>query len=330
MYLDGDTTRAELREVLRRLRDLQGTPAPKDELLVALGVMSEVAGAYCDASFARAMTIVHEVSGRLPKERAASLRKSLHRAVQSFGGQETEFRRQAYQALALLDRVDRRTAGEARSLFESAVRAERLLVQGAFSADAGDTGGMIRGLEEFDDLLASNSKAPRTRKIKLCMLGDGAVGKTSLIRRYVTGTFTDRYEETVGARITEKTVLVPDGDGSTKEIVAGLWDIMGHELLGRLRQSYVMSADAAVLVVSASDKKSAASSREWVRLLDQTVGKVPVAVLVNKMDLAKPDARREEVADLATSISAQVVSTSAKTGEKVAEGIDSLVARAVR
>src|SRR3989304_6170172 len=95
---EGSVIRSEIDQVLARLRELQETIPPKDELLVALGVVSEAAGAYCDATFAKAMGTVHQVAARLPADRAQALRRSLHRAVQSFGGQETEFPRRAYQA----------------------------------------------------------------------------------------------------------------------------------------------------------------------------------------------------------------------------------------
>ena len=161
-------------------------------------------------------------------------------------------------------------------------------------------------------------------KKKVLILGDGAVGKTSLIRRYVNDTFTDEYVETIGARVSNKQVTMHGPDGKRRVGVA-LWDIMGHELLGRLRQSYLMGADGAVLVVSVSDKKSADSLASWTRLLDQTVGKVPVVAVANKMDVRERRVKPRELEALAAESGCEVVGASARTGDNVGRAFDSIV-----
>ncbi|MEE9223919.1 MAG: GTP-binding protein, partial [Thermoplasmata archaeon] len=71
---------------------------------------------------------------------------------------------------------------------------------------------------DYDDLL----------KLKVCLVGDSAVGKTSLIRKFVYHEFSDKYITTLGTKITKREMVIPNpmGDGDIAVDMA-IWDIMG-------------------------------------------------------------------------------------------------------
>ena len=82
---------------------------------------------------------------------------------------------------------------------------------------------------------------------KVCLLGDFAVGKTSLVRRFVYDLFDDKYISTIGVKVSRKTVAVLRAD-DTVELTMMLWDLADCEEFGRVRTSYLRGAAAAVLV----------------------------------------------------------------------------------
>ncbi len=71
--------------------------------------------------------------------------------------------------------------------------------------------------------------APLQLKSKICLVGEKAVGKTSLIRRYVLDQFDDDYIRTIGAKVSKKTmrVTLPERKASV-DITMAIWDIIGH------------------------------------------------------------------------------------------------------
>ena len=88
----------------------------------------------------------------------------------------------------------------------------------------------------------------RTLSKKVCLLGDFAVGKTSLVRRFVYDLFDEKYISTIGVKVSRKTVAVPTEDGAVVELTMMLWDLAGSEDFSRIRSSYMRGASGAILV----------------------------------------------------------------------------------
>ncbi len=82
---------------------------------------------------------------------------------------------------------------------------------------------------------------------KICLLGDYAVGKTSLVRRFVYNMFEDKYLSTIGVKVSRKVVAVPRGD-DVVELVLMLWDLAGSEEFDSVRASYLRGAAGALVV----------------------------------------------------------------------------------
>ena len=162
-----------------------------------------------------------------------------------------------------------------------------------------------------------------TARYKVCMLGAFAVGKTSLVRRYVHSIFSDKYLTTVGVKVEKRDVTV---GGDTASLV--LWDIQGEDDLVSVRESYIRGAHGVLLV---ADGTRAETLDKALELFDRTrrlCGPIPAVILLNKSDLtAEWELADERVAALEGEGRA-VLRTSAQSGEGVGEAFDA-IARAM-
>ena len=160
---------------------------------------------------------------------------------------------------------------------------------------------------------------------KICMLGAFAVGKTSLVRRYVDSIFSDAYLTTVGVKIDKRAVTV--GDQAVNLI---LWDIAGEDDVSAVRTSYLRGASGYFLVVDGTRAATLDVARSIQRRAEDEIGSVAFTVLVNKLDV------REEWTvtdgDLAELERAgwSVTLTSARTGEGVEAALCALTERMLR
>jgi len=147
---------------------------------------------------------------------------------------------------------------------------------------------------------------------KICMLGSFAVGKTSLVRRYVESIYSDAYHTTVGVKIDKKIVQL-----GQQEVTLVLWDLYGEDEFQKMRWSYVRGASGYLLVADGTRRatfEKALSLEDGVR---QAVGSLPFIFVLNKADLVSSwevDASMEsQLVDMGW----DVLHASAKTGENV-------------
>ena len=170
-------------------------------------------------------------------------------------------------------------------------------------------------------------------KIKVCMVGDSGVGKTSLVRRYVMDYFDDRYIVTLGTKITKKRILVKDNVlGTPIEATMTLWDIMGQESFRELlKESYFYGANGLIAVMDITQAGTLVGIRHWTDLAQQVAGKIPIHLVVNKTDQRdKATILPDEVANIARELNATWCMTSAKTGEHVEDAFLSVATSIVQ
>ena len=154
---------------------------------------------------------------------------------------------------------------------------------------------------------------------KICMLGSFAVGKTSLVRKFVHSIFDERYHTTVGVKIDKKQV---ECDGNPCTLM--LWDIHGEDEFQNIRLSYLRGSSGYLLVADGTRRESLDRAYALQSVAEKTTGKVPFVLLLNKADLEHDWAIEE--ADLATARQNEwtILRTSAKTGMGVDEGFMAL------
>ncbi len=154
---------------------------------------------------------------------------------------------------------------------------------------------------------------------KVCLLGDFAVGKTSLVRRFVYDRFDEKYLSTIGVKVSRKTVAVADPGRQVVEVAMILWDLAGGEDFNHMRTTYIRGAAGAILVCDLTRPDTLASLHTYLADL-QAVSPEAVCVLAaNKVDLAEQALTPEQVTAFAAGIPAPCYFTSARTGENVQE-----------
>jgi len=115
---------------------------------------------------------------------------------------------------------------------------------------------------------------------KICMLGGFAVGKTSLVRRFVSNVFSDHYQTTIGVTVEKKHVMVDD-----QEVLLMLWDLYGEDEFQHVRDSYVLGSSGYILVLDGTRKSTLDTALALQQLVVKTVGPVPFVSIINKSDL---------------------------------------------
>jgi len=164
---------------------------------------------------------------------------------------------------------------------------------------------------------------------KLVALGDGAVGKTSCIRRYTEDSFSERYIATIGTTFALKTLDVELPTGSTVTARVVLWDLAGQPTYNELRRRYMAGASMAIIVYDVTRPQTFLDIGEWYTKLITVCPNAVVAVVANKID--RPDRLVPPEAGTMVHKWLDVLhyQTSAKTGENVNTLFTDLVTKAI-
>ena len=158
---------------------------------------------------------------------------------------------------------------------------------------------------------------------KVCLLGDFAVGKTSLVRRYVYDLFDERYISTIGVKVSRKTTTLALG-GEIVELTMMLWDLAGSEEFDRVRSSYFRGSSGAVLVCDLTRPETLSKLKQYTEELQKISPEARLIIAANKHDLVeespsggRPFLDPAQVEELANSLRAPYFFTSAKRGDEV-------------
>jgi small GTP-binding protein len=158
-------------------------------------------------------------------------------------------------------------------------------------------------------------------KRKILLLGDGAVGKTSLIRRFVVDKFSDDYITTIGTKVTKKDLRI-ESPGKITDLTFMIWDVLGQKGYRGIQESSFQGAKGALLVYDVTRPETERSLPEyWIPHLLDVSKAIPIVVVGNKVDLAlsRPEAQ-EALDDLKADLDVPGFLSSAKTGENVETG----------
>jgi len=167
-----------------------------------------------------------------------------------------------------------------------------------------------------------------SRKLKICLIGDVGVGKTSLIRRYVLDVFDDKYIATIGTKVTKREVEVKNPEsGAPNHVVLLIWDIMGQPSFREvLREAYFYGVEGALAVCDVTSKESLGELRYWIKAMTATTGKVPIVFLGNKCDIREETrVPYQDLEVFAKKHDSSAMLTSAKTGYNVEQAFATLV-----
>lgn len=159
---------------------------------------------------------------------------------------------------------------------------------------------------------------PEYVKKKVLLLGDGAVGKTSLIRRFVVDKFADEYIATIGTKVTKKDIKLKKG-GEDCYVTLMIWDVLGQRGYSAVQASSFRGSQGALIVYDVTRPETIQALAEyWIPRLYDSLGKIPIVVVGNKVDLVdRRKAYEEDAEDFCSKYDSVYYLSSAKSGENV-------------
>ena len=168
-------------------------------------------------------------------------------------------------------------------------------------------------------------------KAKVCLVGEQAVGKTSLIYRFVHGVFDETYLRTLGATPFKKSVDLSGPEGRAVHLDMTILDIMGKRTFLQLfQEAYFHGAGGILAVADLTRRPTLDALRAWIESVESVSGTLPVFLVVNKADLGDRAAYGpDEVDAAAKAFGAGWLMTSAKTGDNVEEAFRRLASKVV-
>ena len=150
--------------------------------------------------------------------------------------------------------------------------------------------------------------------IKICLLGEANVGKTSLVYRYIENKFRENYKSTLSVNLLKKDMNI-EGYGS---VSAQILDLGGQESFKSLRKLYLEGANGALVIYDMTQRKTFEKLDEWVSSFKEARGEQPLVLIGNKSDLENQiKVERKEAESLADKNNMELIITSAKTGDNV-------------
>jgi len=176
---------------------------------------------------------------------------------------------------------------------------------------------------------ALDRRVSEVSTFKILIIGNSKCGKTSIIRRYASDSFTEDYNITLGADYTKKVV----DWNKDEQIRLQLWDIAGQDRFALLTRPYFRNASAAVIVCDVTRPLTLDAVRDWKRELDDkmsTEGEIPCVLLANKCDQLKGVQEALEIGARIENICSELgfvkwFITSAKSNENITDAMTFLL-----
>ena len=165
---------------------------------------------------------------------------------------------------------------------------------------------------------------------KVIIIGPGAVGKTSLLNRFVNNEFTLKYKLTIGVDFLAKTLEYEPA----KFVKLHIWDIGGQEKYKFLHRNFYEGSFGALIVFDLSRHQTFSSMKEWLsEMRSIVINDIPSVIIGNKTDLISEIGQiidRTEVEEYAKKEGCFYVETSAKTGDNVEKAFLELTHRMIK
>lgn len=162
----------------------------------------------------------------------------------------------------------------------------------------------------------------RNYVVKICLLGEANVGKTSLVYRFIENKFRDNYKSTLGVNLLKKDLDIDTYSG----VSAQIWDLGGQESFRSLRKLYLEGANGALVIFDMTKRKTFDKLNEWVQSFREARGEQPLLLIGNKIDLKdKMKITENEAREFAENNKMAFLLTSAKTGNNVEKAFRDLM-----
>jgi len=160
-------------------------------------------------------------------------------------------------------------------------------------------------------------------RAKVILLGDEAVGKTSLVQSYIYNKFENSYKKTLGVDFLNHSL---DIDGQIVDLI--IWDIAGEAKFASFKKFYLSNAHGALFVFDSTRRETLTGLSEWVSDFEKYSPNTINIICSNKVDLPEKEVYIDETRAYAEIYKAvDSIETSAKTGKGVAEAFTKIARR---
>ena len=157
--------------------------------------------------------------------------------------------------------------------------------------------------------------------IRISILGDTSVGKTSIIRAYLNFEFLETNTSNIGTEKTDKKIKMKDG----KEIKLIIWDTAGQETFRSMSTSYIKKSQGVILSFDITERRSFESLGDWLDVVKQNAN-IPIVLFGNKCDLFENRVvSQEEIEEFTKKNKIEYFETSARENIKIQEGLLKIV-----
>ena len=170
----------------------------------------------------------------------------------------------------------------------------------------------------------NEDKKKKNNNVSLITLGEGQVGKTSIIYRYIDDTFTSNYLATIGIDSKFKKIKLASGE----EIKVKILDTAGQERFQSIAANYIKKADGIVFVYDITKAYTFTNLEKWLSNIDEVANDKPCLLIGNKSDMNdKREVSKEEGMEFTKKFKKEThfYETSCKTGDNVDKAINDLV-----
>ena len=166
------------------------------------------------------------------------------------------------------------------------------------------------------------------RKVQLLVIGDAAVGKTSILSRFAQDKFSPQYLATLGIDFFTKDVMID------KEIIhIKIWDTAGEERYRSLTKGFFKNGEGIIIVYDVTNRNSFESLKFWIDSIENNNNlenkKMPAVILGNKIDISDRQVNENEAEEFAKSRNYKYFEVSAKSGNGVDESIKYLIKKVI-
>jgi small GTP-binding protein len=178
-------------------------------------------------------------------------------------------------------------------------------------------------------MAGKNNKGNKSRLLKVVLLGDGGVGKSSLMNRFVSNKFDGQSFHTIGVEFLNKDITVDD-----KAFTLQIWDTAGQERFKSLRTPFYRGADCCLLTFGVDDQQSLENlsmwKKEFLHYADvQDEDHFPFVVLGNKVDIPERKVQTDEAQSWCHMYNMPLYETSAKDSTNVDNAFHAAVKRVI-
>ena len=166
------------------------------------------------------------------------------------------------------------------------------------------------------------------KKCQLLIIGNSAVGKSSILRRFAQDKFNANYFATIGIDFFTKDVILDN-----ERIHIKMWDTAGQERYKALTQGFFRNAQGLMIVYDVKNKESFEDLKYWIQSIENNINiqnkNIPAIIIGNKIDLNEREVDKNEAEQFAKSKDYKYFEVSAKSGQGIDESIKYLIKKVI-